>query len=340
MQHLIEFAVFFGKVLILFIAIAGLIFVIAGLALRARMKPDFQVDDINEKLDEFEKHLGTVVLDKKARKAAEREQKERRKSKDETPSRKIFVLDFEGDMSASRVKELRDEITAVLTVAKKDDEAVICIESPGGTVHGYGLGAAQILRLKNAGLKVTACVDKMAASGGYMMACTADKIIAAPFAIIGSIGVLAMVPNVHRLLKKYDVDYEEIAAGEYKRTVSMFGEITDKGRAKFREQLEDTHVLFKDFVISHRPHVDVTKVATGEYWYGVRALELKLVDALGTSDEYLFEQRRSARIFGIKILPKKKMSEKLQDLLGAISTQAVDRILNAMAANSEHPSLR
>lgn len=331
MQHLIEFGVFFGKVLIIFLAIAGIIFVIAGLALRSRLKPDFQVDDINEKLNEFERHLGSVVLDKKERKAAEREEKQRQKTADENPQRKIFVLDFEGDMEASHVKELRDEITAVLTIAKPGDEAVVCIESPGGVVHGYGLGAAEILRLKNAGLKVTACVDKVAASGGYMMACVADKIVAAPFAILGSIGVLAMVPNVHRLLKKHDVDYEEVAAGEYKRTVSILGEITEKGRAKFREQIEDTHVLFKDFVQKHRPNVDVTKVATGEYWYGVRALEMNLVDALATSDEYLFQQRRSAKIFGIKILPKRKFGEKLQDLLGAVSVKVVDRVLTAVS---------
>ncbi len=331
MQHLIEFGIFFGKVLIIFLAIAGILFVIAGLALRSRLKPDFQIDDINEKLNEFERHLGSIVLDKKERKAAEREEKQRQKAADENPQRRIFVLDFEGDMEASHVKELSDEITAVLTIAKPGDEAVVRIESPGGVVHGYGLGAAEILRLKGAGLKVTACVDKVAASGGYMMACVADKIVAAPFAILGSIGVLAMVPNVHRLLKKHDVDYEEVSAGEYKRTVSILGEITEKGRAKFREQIEDTHVLFKDFVQTHRPTVDVTKVATGEYWYGVRALEMNLVDSLATSDEYLFQQRRSARIFAVKILPKRKLGEKLQDLLGSVSVKIVDRVLTTVS---------
>lgn len=327
MAHLIEFGLFFGKVVIIFLAIAGILLLLFALALRSKLKPDFQVEDINEKLSQFEEHLGSIILNKKEQKAIQRAEKERHKAAARGQSRKIYVLDFKGDMEASHVKELSDEITAVLTIAKPGDEAVICVESPGGTVHGYGLGAAEILRLKNAGIKVTVCVDKVAASGGYMMACTADKIIAAPFAILGSIGVLAMVPNVHRLLKKYDVDYEEISAGEYKRTVSMLGEITDKGRAKFREQIEDTHTLFKNFVNSHRPQVDMSKVATGEYWFGVRALELKLVDELATSDEYLFAQRQSARIFGIRILPKKKIGEKLQDMIGKTTTQVVDRLL-------------
>ncbi len=327
MAHLIEFGLFFGKVVIIFLAIAGLIMLIFGLALRSKMKPDFQIEDVNEKLNDYEQNLGSVVLNKKDLKKLVKAAKERKKATADEPLRKIYVLDFEGDMEASQVKELRDEITAVLTVAKPGDEAVVRVESPGGTVHGYGLGAAEILRLKNAGLKVTVCVDKIAASGGYMMACTADKIVAAPFAIMGSIGVVAPVPNVHRLLKKYDVDYEEITSGEYKRTVSMLGEITDKGRAKFREQIEDAHTLFKNFVTSHRPQVDIAKVATGEFWPGIRALELKLVDQIATSDEYLFEQRHNARIFGIKILPKKKLGEKLQDILGKVTTQALDRIL-------------
>ncbi len=327
MAHLIEFGLFFGKVVINFLAIAGLIMLIFGLALRSKMKPDFQIEDVNEKLNDYEQNLGSVVLNKKDLKKLVKAAKERKKATADEPLRKIYVLDFEGDMEASQVKELRDEITAVLTVAKPGDEAVVRVESPGGTVHGYGLGAAEILRLKNAGLKVTVCVDKIAASGGYMMACTADKIVAAPFAIMGSIGVVAPVPNVHRLLKKYDVDYEEITSGEYKRTVSMLGEITDKGRAKFREQIEDAHTLFKNFVTSHRPQVDIAKVATGEFWPGIRALELKLVDQIATSDEYLFEQRHNARIFGIKILPKKKLGEKLQDILGKVTTQALDRIL-------------
>src|SRR5690606_5968528 len=211
------------------------------------------------------------------------------------PSKRVFVLKFEGDIRAEGVTEFRDEVTAVLTVARPGDEVVIDIESAGGTVHGYGLCAAQILRLRDHQLEVTACVDKVAASGGYMMAVTANRLIAAPFAIIGSIGVLAQVPNVHRLLKRHDIDYEELSAGEYKRTVSVFGPITEKGRSKFQEQIEDTHVLFKDFIRRNRPQVDLSKVATGEYWFALRAKELNLVDDIMTSDEYLMRQRERAR---------------------------------------------
>ena len=108
----------------------------------------------------------------------------------------------------------------------------------------YGLAASQMQRIRDKKLKLTVCVDKVAASGGYMMAVVADKIIAAPFAVLGSIGVLAQVPNFHRLLKKHDVDFEMLTAGKYKRTLTMFGENTDKGREKFQEDIEDTHVLF------------------------------------------------------------------------------------------------
>ncbi len=322
MEHLIEFGVFFGKVLVVVLSVAGLLLLVVALAARNKLKPDFHVEDINGRLEDLSNMLKEMVLDKKALKADEKIQKEKAKKEQvesekegHTPKPQIFVLKFEGDVEASQVDQLRDEITAVLTVAKSGDEVLAVVESPGGTVHGYGLAAAQLLRLKRAGVKVVAAVDKVAASGGYMMACTADQILAAPFAIIGSIGVVAQVPNFHKLLRKHDVDYEEIASGEYKRTVSLLGEITEKGRAKFREQIEDTHVLFKEFVKQNRPQVEISNVATGEYWFGLRAKELKLVDEIMTSDEYLLARRETSRIFSIKIEPKKSFAEKLNEAI-------------------------
>ena len=121
------------------------------------------------------------------------------------------------------------------------------------------------------------------------MASVADKIIAAPFALLGSIGVVAQIPNVHKLLKKNDVDVELLTAGKYKRTLSIFGENTEEGRQKFIEEIEDVHLLFQEFVTTNRPDLDIEKVATGEAWYGKRALELNLVDQLLTSDEYIVD---------------------------------------------------
>jgi len=193
-------------------------------------------------------------------------------------------------------------------------------------VHGYGLAAAQILRLKEAGLQVTACVDKVAASGGYMMACTAHRILAAPFAIVGSIGVLAQVPNFHRLLKKIDVDYEEVSAGEYKRTVSTLGEITEKGRAKFKEQIEDTHVLFKEFVGQYRPQVELSQVATGEYWFGLRAKDLKLIDEIMTSDAFILSKKDTHHMLSIQFSAKKNFIEKLSEALALAAEKAFERI--------------
>ncbi|MCB0350946.1 MAG: protease SohB [Bdellovibrionales bacterium] len=328
MDQLIEFGVFSGKLLIVFLFIMALVLLVATLIMKQKLKPDLIIENINEKLDELEQTLKSTLLDKKELKNYLKEQKKKLKDK-ESESKKtpcLFVLEFKGDIHAHAVKELRDEVTAVLTVANPDDEVLVTIESPGGTVHGYGLAAAQLIRVKDAGLKLTACVDLVAASGGYMMACTAHKIIAAPFSIIGSIGVLAQVPNFHKLLKKNDVDYEEISSGEYKRTVSILGEITEKGRAKFQEQIVDTHALFKDFVGSSRPQTDMSKVATGEYWYGVRAKELNLVDELMTSDQYLLSRKTDAKIFKIKYQAKKSMSEKISDVLGHAAVRATDRI--------------
>lgn len=225
---------------------------------------------------------------------------------------KIFVLDFKGDIQASAVDTLREEITLILATAKAGhDRVIVRLESPGGMVHGYGLAAAQLVRLRDAGFHVTICVDKVAASGGYMMACIANEIVSAPFAVVGSIGVVAQVPNFNRLLKQHNVDFELYTAGEYKRTVTMFGENTPEGKAKFEEELQQTHSLFKHFVEKYRPQLDVAKVATGEHWYGEDARELNLVDKLQTSDEYLLSLLSQHDVYVINTRKRPTFGEKL-----------------------------
>lgn len=238
-------------------------------------------------------------------------------------NKKIFVLDFKGDVQASAVEQFREEITLILATAKAGkDEVVIRLESPGGVVHGYGLAAAQLVRLREAGFHVTICVDKVAASGGYMMACIGSEIIAAPFAILGSIGVVAQLPNFNKLLKEHHIDYEVFTAGEYKRTVTVFGENSVEGKAKFEEELQQTHQLFKHFVENYRPQLNVAEVATGEHWYGEDAKKLKLVDELQTSDAYLLEKLPKHDVYVITTRKKPTLGEKL-GLQAAQMAQAV-----------------
>lgn len=237
--------------------------------------------------------------------------KSKRKGKGCDKSTQVFVLDFDGDMKATAVKHLREEISTLISTANKGDEVVIRLESGGGLVHSYGLAAAQLARLKDAGLKLTVCVDKVAASGGYMMACVADNIIAAPFAIIGSIGVVSQLPNFHKWLKNHDVDYEMFTAGDYKRTVTVFGENDDEDRAKYQEELEQTHELFKHFVNRYRGMLDLDKVATGEHWYGEDAVHLNLVDRLQTSDSYLLELMENHDVYALHSRQKPTLAEKL-----------------------------
>ena len=226
---------------------------------------------------------------------------------------RTFVIHFDGDTAASGVDFLSVEISAVLTMAGANDEVVICLESPGGMVHSYGLTASQMMRIRNKGIPLTAIVDRVAASGGYLMAAVANKILAAPFAVIGSIGVVAQIPNLHRLLKKNDVDVEVLTAGKYKRTLTLLGENTDEGREKFREELEDVHALFQEFVAENRPELDIEAVATGEAWYGKRALELNLVDGLATSDEYLIELCETRDVFEVTWEETKKPIDRVLD---------------------------
>ncbi|WP_442768497.1 protease SohB [Acinetobacter bohemicus] len=244
-------------------------------------------------------------------------------------NQKVYVLDFKGDTAASAVESLREEITLILATAKVGrDRVVLRLESPGGMVHGYGLAAAQLVRLRDAGFNLTICVDKVAASGGYMMACIANEIVSAPFAVVGSIGVVAQVPNFNRLLKEHHVDFELYTAGQFKRTVTMFGENTAEGKAKFEEELQQTHELFKHFVEKYRPQLNVEKVATGEHWYGKDALELNLVDKLQTSDEYLLSLLAQHDVYVIDTRRKPTLGEKLGFQAAQIADGLVPAIMN------------
>lgn len=235
---------------------------------------------------------------------------------------RVYVIYFDGDVAATAVEHLRIEVTAVLTMATPQDEVIVCIESPGGMVHSYGLAASQMMRIRSKGIPLTAVVDRVAASGGYLMAAVANKIVAAPFAVIGSIGVVAQVPNVHRLLKKNDVDVEVLTAGKYKRTLTLLGENTEEGREKFRQELEEVHALFQEFVVENRPDLDIEAVATGEAWYGSRALDLHLVDALATSDEYVSEKCDERDVYSVAWVEVKKPLDRLLDK----ANSALDRV--------------
>ena len=309
MEFLSEYGMFLAKTATIVAALLMMVGGIVALAARGGGESDHRgrldIRHLNQDYDGMALALKAATLPKKALKQARKEQKARDKQHDKTARRRVFVLNFHGDLRAAAVASLREEVTAVLTVAQPEDEVMVRLESAGGLVHGYGLAAAQLLRLRDRRVKLTVAVDKVAASGGYLMACVADRIVAAPFAILGSIGVIAQLPNFNRLLKKHDIDYEQFMAGEFKRTVTLFGENTDKGRHKFQEEIEITHTLFKDFVKSHRPQLDMDQVATGEYWYGTRALERRLADELRTSDDYLLDASASADLYEVTYTGKK-----------------------------------
>ncbi len=288
-----------------------------------KLPAEIRVSHLNARVNEQRKKIAQTTASRlellQLAQQLAKEAKIRRKN-----NQKIFVLDFKGDIQASAVENLREEITLILATAKAGrDRIVVRLESPGGMVHGYGLAAAQLVRLRDAGFHLTICVDKVAASGGYMMACIANEIIAAPFAIVGSIGVVAQVPNFNRLLKEHNVDFELYTAGQYKRTVTMFGENTPEGKAKFEEELQQTHVLFKHFVEKYRPQLNVDKVATGEHWYGKDALDLNLVDKLQTSDEYLLALLPQHDVYVINTRKKATLGEKL----GLQAAQMADSLI-------------
>ena len=316
-EFMTEYGMFLAKSFTLFVF---LLLVLGGiLLLFSRKQSDssehLEVKKLNQKYESMSLTLKREMLSNKAfkqeLKALKISHKQDQKSSSDTERKRVYVLNFKGDVRASEVSSLRESVTAILTVAKASDEVVVLLESSGGTVHGYGLGASQLQRIRDQGIKLTVAVDKVAASGGYLMACVADSIIAAPFAIIGSVGVISQIPNFNRLLKKLAIDFEQMTAGEFKRTLTLFGENTDKDRNKFQEEIEDTHRLFKEFVAENRSIIDIDTIATGEHWYGKRALALNLVDDLCTSDDYLCAKAEKADLFSVSYIRPKSILERL-----------------------------
>lgn len=330
MEFLSDYGLFLAKAITFVVVFAIIVGLIASAGQKS--KPEkLSVQYLNDKLEKLKQTLQEKVLNKKQLKALKKENKKQNKEQTDTDKKKVYVLNFNGDIKASQSEQLKDEITALLSMTEHVDEVVVKVESGGGMVHQYGYAASQLDRIKSQGIPLTICVDKVAASGGYMMAVVADKIIAAPFAVIGSIGVIAQVPNFNKLLKKNDIDFEVHTAGEYKRTLTMFGENTDKAREKFREDLKDVHVLFKNFIHEHRPGVDLDHVANGDVWYGQDALKQNLVDQVSTSDDYLLSLCKEADVYVLSSEQKKPLLKRLgAGAQGALS-QSIESAVNKLA---------
>lgn len=319
-----EYGLFLLKTVTLVVAVIAIIGAAAAAGRKAAHQEGLEVEDLNKKYKSMASALKQAVMKKADWKKEAKAEKERDKAEakaDEARPR-AFIVDFKGDLKASAVPSLREEVSALLEVATAEDQVVVRLENYGGVVHEHGLAASQLVRIRDKEIPLTIVVDKVAASGGYLMACVANRILAAPFAILGSIGVLAQIPNFNRMLDSHGVDFEQITAGKYKRSVTMFGENTDEDRAKLKEELEDVHALFKGAVAKYRPDMDMDKIATGEHWYGTRALELGLADDLKTSDELLAELAKDHDLFRLAY----KIKQPLQKRLMAGADAAMERV--------------
>ena len=313
MAFLTEYGLFLAKTITFLLAIGAIILMVVSSRHPKARKGELVVTDLSSELEQGRHRLQTALAGKAQRKQMEKQYKELQKQRAKAIEERshLFVIDFHGSMDAREVASLREEVSAVIGVAQPGDEVLLRLESGGGVVHGYGLAASQLQRLRDKGIKLTVAIDKVAASGGYMMACVGDQILAAPFAIVGSIGVIAQLPNFNKLLKKHDIDFEMHTAGQYKRTITMFGENDDLGREKFREELGAIHERFKSFVAEHRPSLDIDRVTTGEHWLASQAKGLGLVDTLCTSDDYLLAQANHHKVIGISYRKPRSLGQRL-----------------------------
>lgn len=332
MAFLYDYGLFAAKgITLVLIIVMGLIAIIAAISRQKSKKGALEITDLTEDYTQNKQHLAASLMNKDQQKQyakqLKKDLKEQKKNKTDSVKPRLFMIDFKGSMDAKEVSSLREEVSAVLMMANCDDEVLVRVESGGGVVHGYGLAASQLQRIRDRGLFLTVAIDKVAASGGYMMACVAQKIIAAPFAIVGSIGVVAQVPNFNRLLKKHDVDVELHTAGEFKRTLTLFGENDDKARQKFKEELETVHQQFKQFVSEHRPRMDIDQIATGEHWLAAEAKKRGLVDELKTSDDFILHQFDQKQVIKVTYRGKKGLSERFSQAASVAIEQGVFRVL-------------
>jgi serine protease SohB len=347
-ELLSQYGLFLAKIATVVIAIAVIAVLIVNLTQRKRQRGELRITRLSEQYQEMQEEMSLALLDEHQQKQWLKAQKKKHKHEAKTAKAKaksntpptdvkprVYVLDFKGSMDAHEVTSLREEVTAVLAVARAQDQVVVRLESPGGVVHGYGLAASQLQRLREKQIPLTVAVDKVAASGGYMMACVADKIVAAPFSIIGSIGVVAQIPNFNRFLKNKEIDIELHTAGQYKRTLTLLGENTEEGRQKFREDLNETHHLFKDFVHRMRPALDIEQVATGEHWYGTQAREKGLVDDVGTSDDLLLNLMEGRELVGVRFTQRKRLLDRFTNS----AAESADRLLLRWLQRGQKPLL-
>ncbi|WP_395264671.1 protease SohB [Enterobacter soli] len=348
MELLSEYGLFLAKIATVVIAIAVIAVLLVNLTQRKRQRGELRITRLSEQYKEMQEEMSLALLDSHQQKQWAKVQKKKHKQEAKAAKAKaksqlpqddvkprVYVLDFKGSMDAHEVTSLREEVTAVLAVAKPADQVVLRLESPGGVVHGYGLAASQLQRLRDKQIPLTVAVDKVAASGGYMMACVADKIVAAPFSIIGSIGVVAQIPNFNRFLKNKEIDIELHTAGQYKRTLTLLGENTEEGRQKFREDLNETNHLFKDFVQRMRPTLDIEQVATGEHWYGTQAQEKGLVDDVGTSDDLLLGLMEGRELVGVRFAQRKRLLDRFTNS----AAESADRLLLRWLQRGQKPLL-
>jgi serine protease SohB len=311
MEILADYLVFLLKVFTIAVAITvPLLLIIGSSKGKTQSKGKLAITNLSEKFEDMGNVVRSSNMNPKELKKFYKDITKNKKKKTDEKEPSIFVLNFNGDIQASEVEKLKYEINAILLSESECKEVVVKVESGGGSAYAYGLCAAELKRLVDNDISLTVCIDKVAASGGYLMSCVATKIIAAPWAIVGSIGVIAQLPNFHRLLKKNLIDFEMHTAGEFKRTLTTLGENTEEGREKFKADLEDLHVIFKDFVKEQRPEVDTAIVATGEVWQGEEAVRVGLVDSLETSDNYLVNLSKDATLFEIEYIEKKNLSER------------------------------
>ena len=315
MEILTDYFIFLLKVFTLAIAITvPLLLIIGSSKGKSQPKGKLSITNLSEKFESMGNAVKSSLMNpkelKKFKKDLTKDKKKKDKNKEKDEKDSAFVLNFKGDIQATEVEKLKQEINAILLSEAPCKEVIIRVESGGGSAYAYGLCAAELKRLVDNDINLTVCIDKVAASGGYLMSCVASKIIAAPWAIVGSIGVIAQMPNFHRLLKKNSIDFEMHTAGAYKRTLTTLGENTEEGRKKFKSDLEDLHIIFKDFVKEQRPQVDTEVVATGEVWQGKEAIDVGLIDSIETSDNYLVSLSKKVNLFEIEFVEKKNLSEK------------------------------
>ncbi|WP_343192796.1 S49 family peptidase [Buchnera aphidicola (Taiwanaphis decaspermi)] len=221
----------------------------------------------------------------------------------------LYILDYNDKIKKNKIKKLREEISSIILVAKKNDEVLLRLENTSDIVYEYGLVIAQLQRLRKKGIKLIISIDKIVSNGGYIIACVADHISASPFSIIGPINIVVNIPNIDKYTQTSNLNNQLNDCNTFTK-LTLIKNNTKIYVNKIFNKLDIKKYIRNSFIKDMRPSLNLNKIFNQNYWIGENAINEKLIDSINTSDDILFSKKDTHNLLKIKYVYKSNIVEK------------------------------